>query len=119
MNAPLAIWAFQSLLGLHPPKSDGNAQLSRVLILSWGFWAKMHFFSLLQEVFSYLTFWPIEIAVAGGTFIIGVALKKSYGLFLSTSLELELVSKELNYFAAILHLYAGGGFEFYRVKKKI
>ena len=31
---------------------------------------------------------------------------------------LELVPKELNHLAAILHVYAGG-FEFYEVKKKI
>ena len=33
-------------------------------------------------------------------------------------LLLDLVSKELNHLAAILHAYAGG-FEFYEVKKKI
>ena len=31
---------------------------------------------------------------------------------------LSVVSKELNYLAAILHVYAGG-FEFYEVKKKM
>ena len=31
---------------------------------------------------------------------------------------LELVSKELNHLAAILHVYAGG-FDFYKVKKNI
>ena len=30
---------------------------------------------------------------------------------------LELVSKELNHLAAILHVYAAQGFEFYEVKK--
>ena len=31
--------------------------------------------------------------------------------------NLELVSKELNQLAAILHVYAGPGFDFYEVKK--
>ena len=37
---------------------------------------------------------------------------------LQSAYNLELVSKELNHLAAILHVYAGG-FEFYEVKKKL
>ena len=38
--------------------------------------------------------------------------------FLKNACDLELVSKELNHLAAILHVYARG-FELYEVKKKL
>ena len=38
----------------------------------------------------------------------GVSFLNSIGSLCKVSLELELVSKELNHLAAILHVYAGG-----------
>ena len=45
-------------------------------------------------------------------------MRKTIPSLSNLALGIELVSKELNHLAAILHVYAGG-VEFYEVKKKI